>query len=333
MVQLYFSIIIPVFNRPGEVDELLTSLVEQTFKNFEVIIVEDGSTEKCDNIAEQYEGRLNINYYFKENTGPGLTRNFGANKANGNYLIFFDSDCIIPENYIKEASRFLNNSYVDAFGGPDMSDESFTNLQKAINYSMTSFLTTGGIRGGKRRLDKFYPRSFNMGISKEAFSKVEGFSSMRFGEDIDLSIRLIEANFKTALIENAYVYHKRRTSLKKFYKQVFNSGTARIALHKRHRGSMKMVHLLPACFFLANICLISLGILLNWLLVIPIALFVILTFFGSAIKNKSIKIGILSIPASFIQLFGYGIGFIFAWWNIIVLKKKDFHSFKKTFYK
>src|SRR6185369_6852589 len=207
-----YSLIIPVFNRLEEVDELLESLTKQTFKNFGVVIVEDGSQIKCEDVISKYNHVLDIHYFFKDNSGPGLSRNYGAERATGDYFIFLDSDCIIPQRYLEEVDHTLKTTYSDSFGGPDKADASFSNLQKAINYSMTSFLTTGGIRGGKKRLDKFYPRSFNMGYSKEVFKKTGGFASMRFGEDIDMSLRTLNNGFKTMLIEKAFVYHKRRTS-------------------------------------------------------------------------------------------------------------------------
>ena len=219
---LKFSFIIPVYNRPNEVEELLESLSKQTNKNFEVVIVEDGSDLKSDAIVEKYKQQLDISYYFKENTGPGISRNYGFERAQGNYCIFLDSDCILPRHYFETVQNELANNYVDAFGGPDRAHKSFSKLQKAINYSMTSFFTTGGIRGGKKKLDKFFPRSFNMGYSREVFDKTQGFSKLRFGEDIDMSIRIIENGFHTRLIPEAYVYHKRRTNLRQFFKQVFN---------------------------------------------------------------------------------------------------------------
>ena len=245
---MYFSIIIPLFNRPNELDELLLSLCNQTNKQFEVVIAEDGSTLKSDKVVEKYKDKLSIIYFEKPNSGPGLTRNKGAEKANYEWLRFFDSDCIIPENYIENVTTFLKASSADAYGGPDAALTSFTPIQKAINYSMTSFFTTGGIRGGSKTLDKFHPRSFNLGVSRKAFDKLNGYGKMRFGEDIDFSLRLLQAGFETALIPNAFVYHKRRTNFRQFFKQVYNSGIARIDLHLLHPGSLKLVHSLPACF-------------------------------------------------------------------------------------
>lgn len=238
---MLFSVIIPVYNRPEEVDELLESLTVQSEKSFEIIIVEDGSQVKSEHIVQKYADTLHLRYIEKPNSGPGLSRNVGATHASGDYLIFFDSDCIIPPNYFRLISDFLQKNPVDAFGGPDNALPTFTTVQKAINYSMTAFFTTGGIRGKKKAMDKFYPRSFNLGVSKKAFEAIGGYGTMRFGEDIDFSLRLIKHGFTTALIPEAFVYHKRRTDFKKFFKQVYNSGIARINLQINHPGSMKAI--------------------------------------------------------------------------------------------
>ena len=327
-----FSIIIPVYNRPDEIKELLDSLTKQTICDFEVIVVEDGSTVKCNEIIDSFNERLKIIYYYQDNTGPGGARNKGASIANGNYYIFFDSDCVIPKRYIETVINELKTNYTDAFGGPDRADASFTSIQKAINYSMTSFFTTGGIRGGNKKLDKFHPRSFNMGISKEVFEKTKGFSSMRFGEDIDFSLRIVKSNFKTSLIKEAFVYHKRRTNLRQFFKQVFNSGIARINLYKRHPESLKLVHLLPFIFTLGCFMFIFLSVF-NYIFLIPLLLFIFIVFIDSSLNNNSIKVGAISIITSFIQLFGYGLGFFKSFWIRIVLKREEFHAYKRNFYK
>jgi glycosyltransferase involved in cell wall biosynthesis len=326
------SLIIPVYNRPDEVDELLQSLSLQTNKDFEVLIIEDGSSEKCNHIIDKYQHQINIKYYFKQNTGPGTTRNFGVEKASGNYYIFFDSDCIIPESYIENCYKNLNENYVDAFGGPDAAHKSFTDIQKAINYSMTSFFTTGGIRGGKKKLDKFHPRSFNMGISAEVFKKTGGFSKMRFGEDVDLSLRIIKEGFKTALFPDCFVYHKRRTDFKKFYKQVYNSGIARINLHLLHPGSLKLVHFMPSVFVIFSIFMFFSAALISSKFIYPLFLYSILVYVDSLIQNKSLKVAFLSIPSSFVQIFGYGFGFIESFYKRLILKKSMFQAYEKNFY-
>lgn len=229
-----YSIIVPVFNRPDEVNELLESLTHQTVKDFEVVIVEDGSQTPCKDVCEQYKDMMDIHYYYKENSGPGQSRNYGAERASGEYLLILDSDVVLPENYLKAVSDELSREPADAFGGPDKAHSSFTDTQKAISYSMTSFFTTGGIRGGKKKMDKFYPRSFNMGIRRDVYLKLNGFSNMRFGEDIDFSIRIFKADCRCRLFPEAWVWHKRRTDFRKFWRQVYNSGIARINLYKKY---------------------------------------------------------------------------------------------------
>lgn len=327
-----YSVIIPVYNRPDEVDELLESLIKQSFKDFEVIVVEDGSSIPCKEVAEKYTDRLDVEYCEKPNSGPGQSRNFGAERSRGEYLIILDSDCILPQNYFSAVEKELESQPADAFGGPDRAHESFTNIQKAINYSMTSFFTTGGIRGGKKKMDKFYPRSFNMGVKREAYKALGGFSRMRFGEDIDFSIRIFQGGYACRLFPDAWVYHKRRTDLKKFFKQVHNSGIARINLYKKYPESLKPVHLLPAAFTL-GVFILLLGAPFCPYSLTPLALYALLVCADSTIRNRSLTIGIYSIAASFIQLIGYGTGFWRAWWKRCVLGKDEFEAFKKNFYK
>ncbi len=343
-----YTFIVPVFNRPDEVEELLESLTLQRIKNFEVIIVEDGSSLTCEGVCQKYSDSLDLHYFFKANSGPGKTRNYGAKFSHGEYLIFLDSDVVLPDGYLEAIEKELKQKDADAFGGPDRAHESFTPIQKAISFSMTSFLTTGGIRGGKKKLDKFYPRSFNMGIKSSSFKDLEGFSSMRFGEDIDLSIRIFKASLRCRLFPEAWVWHKRRTDFRKFFRQVFNSGIARINLYKKYPESLKIVHLLPTVFTLGVICLIlisAVGRVLmayddpgKWYLLcvlpwIPILLYALALLISSWASNKSFKVGLLSIPASFISLFGYGLGFLQALWKRCIRKEKEFSAFNNTFYK
>jgi len=329
---MQITIIIPVFNRPDEIAELLQSLTLQTDRDFDVIIVEDGSTTGCKSIIENYRENLHLSYFYIENAGPGQARNFGAKHAQGEYLIFFDSDCIIPENYIASFRKEMHENPVDSFGGPDKALDSFTSVQKSINYAMTSFFTTGGIRGGKRKLDKFYPRSFNMGIKKNVYESLNGFSKMRFGEDIDFSIRIYKAGYKVALFPSAYVFHKRRTDFRKFFKQVYNSGIARINLFKKYPDSLKLVHFLPAGFTVFFILFLLGGI---WCIFsfIPLLLFCLVIFIDASILNKSVQIGVLSIISSFIQLTGYGLGFIACLLNRNIFRKGEYKAFEDTFYK
>jgi len=327
------SLIIPLFNRPVEIEELLSSLTKQSDSSFEVVIVEDGSSQKSDEIIKSYRDKLDIQYFYKSNSGPGLSRNYGAERAQGDYLIFLDSDCIIPPQYIAEVQSFLATTYVDAFGGPDRADESFTAIQKAINYSMTSLFTTGGIRGGKKSVEKFHPRSFNMGYSSAVFAKTGGFSGMRFGEDIDMSIRLVKAGFSTALIADAYVYHKRRTNFKLFYKQVFNSGLARINLFKRHPSSLKVLHFFPLSFALAWIVAFLSSLLFGFHLFTDlIGIYLLAILAHATVINRNLKVGFLALIASFIQLSAYGFGFLKGIWERLILGKGEIASFTKNFY-
>lgn len=348
-----YSIIVPVFNRPDEVDELLSSLLNQTFTDFEVLIVEDGSQKPCDEVCNKYADRLDLHYFMKPNSGPGQSRNYGAERAKGEYLLILDSDVVLPKGYLNAIEEELKREPADAFGGPDAAHESFTDTQKAISYSMTSFFTTGGIRGGKKKLDKFYPRSFNMGIRRDIYMELEGFSKMRFGEDIDFSIRIFKAGKRCRLFHEAWVWHKRRTDFRKFYRQVYNSGIARINLYKKYPESLKLVHLLPMVFtvgviFLALLLCIGLffsfapslssaskaiGIFLCICAIIPVLLYSLLILLDSTLQNKSIKIGFLSIRAAFVQLMGYGFGFLEAWWKRCVKGKDEFAAFEKNFYK
>jgi len=243
-----YSVVIPVYNRPDEVDELLQSLCGQTYQNFEVVVVEDGSAIPCKQVVKKYTEMLDVHYFEKPNSGPGQTRNYAAERSRGEYLLILDSDCILPETYLAAVEAELLREPADAFGGPDRAHDSFSDVQKAINYAMTSFFTTGGIRGGKKKMDKFYPRSFNMGVRAEVYKALGGFSAMRFGEDIDFSIRIFKGGYRCRLFPEAWVWHKRRTDLKKFFKQVHNSGIARIDLYKKYPESLKLVHLLPAVF-------------------------------------------------------------------------------------
>ena len=326
-----YSFIIPVYNRPDEVDELLASLTQQTLKDFEVVIVEDGSQKPCKEVCDKYANALDLHYYYKENSGPGQSRNYGVERASGDYVIVLDSDVVLPTTYLEATDTSLTS--IIAWGGPDAAHPSFTPVQKAISYSMTSFFTTGGIRGGKAKLDKFYPRSFNMGIRRDVYQQLGGFSKMRFGEDIDFSYRIVEAGYKPQLFPDAWVWHKRRTDFRKFFRQVYNSGIARINLEKRHPGTMKLVHLLPTVFTQGVIGCLLLAPFTWGLSLIPIILYSLIILIDSSIRNRSLWVGLLSVPAAFTQLMGYGFGFIESWWKRCVLKQDEFTAFEKNFYK
>ena len=335
-----YSFIIPVYNRPDEVDELLDSLTRQTVKDFEVIVVEDGSSVPCGGVCEKYSQRLDIHYFTKPNSGPGQSRNYGVERACGEYVIILDSDVVVPEGYLNAVSAELAARPADAFGGPDCAHPSFTDTQKAISYSMTSFFTTGGIRGGKKKLDKFYPRSFNMGVRRDVYTRLGGFSKMRFGEDIDFSIRIFKAGCRCRLFPEAWVWHKRRTDFRKFFRQVYNSGIARINLYKKYPESLKLVHMLPAVFTAGVVSMLLLAATLlattpgmAWIPLAPLALYSVLIFADSARENHSAKIGVLSIASAYIQLMGYGFGFLESWWKRCVMGRAEFSAFEKTFYK
>ena len=310
-MNLLYSIIIPVYNRPNEIDELLDSLTKQDFSDdFEVLIIEDGSTIKSDIIVEKYKLQLNIKYFFKENTGAGASRNFGMQRASGDYFIILDSDVILPPQYLSEVKKALEINFTHAFGGPDAAHKSFTPLQKAINYAMTSILTTGGIRGKNQAVGEFQPRSFNFGLSKIAFEKTQGFSKMKNGEDIDLTFRLWENEFETQLLEKAFVYHKRRSSLKQFFKQTHGFGTARPILNKKYPQTAKLTYWFPSLFMIG----FALSIILTIFGFSPILYFYgvyfSLIWIDSLFKSKNVSVAFLSLVASLTQFIGYGLGFL-----------------------
>ena len=341
-----YSIIVPVYNRPDEVDELLESLCSQTLKDFEVVVVEDGSKIPCKDVCDKYAGILALQYFFKENSGPGQSRNYGVERARGEYVVIVDSDAVTPPGFMQAIDDELSRQPSDAWGGPDAAHESFTNIQKAISYAMTSFFTTGGIRGGKKQLDKkFYPRSFNLGVRREVYQQLGGFTTERFskmalyGEDIDFSLRIYKGGYSCRLFPEAWLWHKRRTDFRKFWRQVYNSGYARINLWRKYPEALKPVHALPAVFTVGVaglLLLFALGVAMycygEWLdscglrptdnmhqgvgfvccvlSLIPLILYSVLIFLDSTIRNKSVTVGFISIPAAFIQLIGYGVGFI-----------------------
>lgn len=315
-----FSIIIPVYNRPDEIADLLESLSNQSLKNFEVVITEDGSTKPCKAVVTRFSDRIDIKYFFKENEGRSIARNNSMENSSGEYFIFFDSDCVIPPDYFKTVTEYLDKDPADCFGGPDAAHDSFSSTQKAINFAMTSFLTTGGIRGGKVSLEKFTPRTFNMGFSRKVYERVGGFREM-FSEDIDMSKRIESAGFRTVLIHRAAVYHKRRIDLRKFFRQVYVFGMSRITLKLLYPGSLKLVHALPACFVIGTAALLLLGTIVSPLWLTPLAAYCIALFTSAFISTRSAAVALKAIPASFIQLIGYGAGFIKAFFLKILLRK------------
>jgi glycosyltransferase involved in cell wall biosynthesis len=322
---MFFSIIIPLYNRPQEINELLATLAVQTYTQFEVLVIEDGSKLQAKEIVEGYSDQLDISYYYKENAGQGFARNYGFERAKGDYFVIFDSDCLIPADYLEIVKDYLFEYDLDAYGGPDAAHESFTDVQKAISYGMTSVFTTGGIRGNKKHVGQFHPRSFNMGVSHEAWEKVGGFKITRLGEDIEYSIRIHEAGFKIGLIPGAKVFHKRRTSLLQFYKQIHFFGRARINIYKHFPAELKLVHFFPAVFTLGIITVLLLNIFyppLAYIGNVFLLVYFMLIFFHSLILNRSLKVAFLSIISSFIQLTAYGLGFIQDFIKRIVLKQQ-----------
>lgn len=317
MEQGVFSIIVPVYNRPEEVAELLESLKAQTDRGFEIILVEDGSTITCREQAREASESMRLQYHFRENEGRSPARNHGITRANGDFLVFVDSDCILPPDYIANLRKELQAHPTDCFGGPDDAHASFSDLQKAINYSMTAFLTTGGIRGGKMQMEKFVPRTFNMGFTKHVADTVGGFREM-FSEDIDMSTRIRKAGFSISLFRSVKVFHKRRVSLRKFWRQVHVFGMSRITLQLLYPGSLKPVHCLPALFVIGAIGLIAASIFNPWFL-LPLAIYLSALFIGAWIEMKRIKLAFMAIATSIVQLFGYGTGFIRAYvWKILL---------------
>ncbi|MCO5947740.1 glycosyltransferase [Mucilaginibacter flavidus] len=320
---MFFSIIIPLYNRPQEIKELLETLVLQTYKQFEVLVIEDGSKDDAADIVKSFAGKFDVKYFVKQNEGQGFTRNYGFERAKGDYFVIFDSDCLIPEDYLEIVNNSLNENWLDAYGGPDAAHPSFTPVQKAISYSMTSPFTTGGIRGNKKGIGQFHPRSFNMGISRGVWEKAGGFIITRSGEDIEYSIRIHSMGFKIGLIPEAKVYHKRRTNFLQFYKQIHFFGRARINVYKFFPAELKAIHFFPAIFTLslmftavANVFGWPIALLCNFIL----ALIILLIFFHSLVKNKSVKIAFLSLIASFIQLTAYGLGFMQDFIKRVILK-------------
>jgi len=331
---MFFSLIIPVYNRPDEVSELLQSLSETDYtQDFEVVIVEDGSSLLCEKVIDNYRDKLDISYYFKANSGPGDSRNFGMAKAKGDYFLIFDSDCIIPKQYLNEVATALEHRYVDCFGGPDQALDSFSDIQKAINFAMTSFITTGGIRGGSEKIDKFQPRSFNMGISKKAFEVSGGFGNIHPGEDPDLSIRLWNLGFETALFPKAYVYHKRRIDWDKFSLQVNKFGKARPILNHWYPKYSKLTYFVPTVFIILFFCaliLFAFGITFG---VYCFALYFLAVIVLSSVQNKSLRIGFLSLIAVWKQFYGYGTGFLKSFVLVQILKKDPKQVFPELFFK
>ncbi|SEM12254.1 Glycosyltransferase, catalytic subunit of cellulose synthase and poly-beta-1,6-N-acetylglucosamine synthase [Aquimarina amphilecti] len=332
-MNISFSFIIPVYNRPNEIDELLSSMIALDYDHaYEVVIIEDGSSETSEEVIKSYSNQLQISYYQKTNTGPGDSRNFGMRKAKGNYFLILDSDVILPKNYLSKVDDFLSQNYVHCFGGPDDAHKNFSNLQKAISFSMTSYLTTGGIRGKKNTLGKFQPRSFNMGISKEAFETSQGFGNIHPGEDPDLTIRLWKLGYETALIPDAKVFHKRRISWNKFYIQVNKFGLVRPILNLWHPETSKITYWFPTLFVVYSVFSLIMTLVGYWYFIAFWILYFVIIFVNATINYKNFSIGIQSVVAVWIQFYGYGKGFLKSYYYIHILKKVPEQKFKKLFF-
>jgi glycosyltransferase involved in cell wall biosynthesis len=333
-LQMYFSLIIPIYNRPEEIDELLASLAKQDYtKEYEIVIIEDGSAIPCEHICRKYAEQLRISYYYKPNSGPGDSRNYGMRKAQGDYFIILDSDCIIPSGYLSAISRRLNSKYTDCFGGPDAALDSFSDVQKAINFTMTSFLTTGGVRGKNESAGKFQPRSFNMGLSKKAFEATGGFGNIHPGEDPDLTLRLWEMGFTTELFQECYVYHKRRIDWQKFYRQVNKFGKARPILDYWHPKYKKATFLFPSLFIIGFVLSILLALFAVNIFLFFYVFYSLVVFTTAAVISKSIKIGLLSVTAMIIQFYGYGIGYLESYFKVHILRNKPDAAFPELFFR
>ena len=325
-----YSFIIPVYNRPDELRELLESIALQQLSDYEVIVIEDGSSLTSEAVIHDFTPTIHsLHYHQVPNGGPSRARNIGVGYATGDYIIILDSDVVLPTGYLKAVDTALRGQIIDAFGGPDAASDDFTPIQKAINYAMTSPLTTGGIRGGSASaMEQFKPRSFNLGCCRELYLHLGGFDeSLRFGEDIDFSLRLIKAGAKTALIPEAFVYHKRRVDFRRFFKQVHNSGIARIHLETRHPGSTHLVHLLPALFTIFSVLALCSGVGIGLLILLGLVFFI-----DAWLRTRDGEVALLAVPACFIQLWGYGSGFLRAWWRKYVMRGKEFTAFHDNFY-
>ncbi len=331
---MFFSVIIPLYNRPQEIDELLYSLTLQEYTDFEVIVVEDGSSVPAREIVERYQDKLSVFYYSKENEGQGFARNYGFERAKGDYFIVFDSDIIVPPGYFRRVTEGLARDHWDAFGGPDAAHPSFTAIQKAISYSMTSPFTTGGIRGNKKHVGVFHPRSFNMGLSRAVYEKTKGFKLARRSEDIEFSIRMLSSGFRVGLIPEAFVYHKRRANFFQFFKQTNFFGKGRIDIYRLFPQELKPVHALPSVFTLGLLLLVLLNLLLcifgttcSFIYVLTsignllLSLYTVLLLVHACFRTKSIRIGLLSVVAAYTQLIAYGTGFLGSYVHKVLLKK------------
>lgn len=343
MTDYLFSVIIPTFNRRDEVHDLLISLQKQTFdhQRFEVIIVDDGSTDGTNHLVESMRSSVDfrLRFFQQDHAGPGLARNLGMTQAAGEYFLFIDSDCLADERWLEGLANAIEQEQPLAFGGPDGVLPEFSPLQKAIDYAMTSFLTTGGMRGHTRkRLAKFYPRSYNMGIHRSIFAKLGGMNNLRHGQDLEFSRRIVASGAKVIYIPAAIVYHKRRTSLQKFFRQIFNWGVARINLTKIDQAILEPLHFMPAVgadtfivlTILAPFCRICRYL---WLLSSGAGLLILGVIVIDAYRRyRQVKPALLAPLVALTQVFAYGFGFTAAYIWRIILGKEEFTGFVKRYY-
>jgi glycosyltransferase involved in cell wall biosynthesis len=323
---MFYSIVVPVYNRPDEIEDLLNCLQVQTYRNFETIIVESGSEIKSDKVVESYQSKIeHLYYYLKGNDGQGFSRNYGFARAKGDYFIVLDSDILLDPDFVENIHNHLSAHWLDAYGGPDRLHPNAKPIQKAVDYCLTSFLTTGGIRGGKTQVGKFYPRSFNMGFSRKVYEATGGYKLPFFGEDIELSSRIMSLGFTTGLIPSAHVYHKRKENFAHFFKQMDFFGRARVNTYLLFPDTLKLTHFFPAVFFLFYIFAILVAFLPFVICKVPLlllAVYVLAIFVNSFMTHKSIKVAILTVRALFVQMTGYGIGFLKDFWLRVILKKQ-----------
>ncbi len=321
---MFYSFIIPVFNRPEDMEDILGCLASQIYQDFEVVVVESGSSIKSDRVVESFMDRLNVRYYYKTNEGQGFSRNYGMERARGEYFVILDSDLKLDPDYLDNLDRSLKENELDSFGGPDRAHPSFTPIQKALDFVLTSGITTGGMRGNKKHIGKFYPRSFNMGFSRQVYEKTKGFKLPYFGEDLELSRRINSLGFSSGLIPEAYVYHKRKNDFKSFFNQMFFFGRARINVFKIFPDTLKLAHFFPTFFvFYSAMAALIMMFDFKWglLLWLPLLLYLFIIFLGASIRHRSLRIGLLALPAVLVQIYGYGLGFIRDFWRRAVLKR------------
>lgn len=323
---MFYSLVIPVFNRPDHIQKLLQCLTRQSFKNFEVIVVESGSTVKSDEVVSHFQGQLNIRYIYKSNEGQGVSRNRGMQEATGDYLIILDSDILLPDHYIETIENHLQKDYLDAFGGPDKLHPESSTFQKAVNFCMTDPLTTGGTRGHNKSIGQYYPRSFNMGVSRKVYEDTGGFSIPFMGEDIEWSARILDKGYKTGLIPGAYVHHERKNSLKGFFKQLFFFGRARINISKLVPGSFKITHLLPLlyCLYVLSLPLICF-LLPAWFFIIflPFLIYNVMILLKAGIQYKSLRIGFFSFILTNTLMLAYSMGMIREFNKLYIQQKEQ----------